>query len=163
MTSPAPGSGPGPVHPGEDRATALTADQPGGAGGLRALIGQALRFGVVGVIGFVVDTATVYALHFRGGADLYSAGAAAYLVAATTTWALNRVWTFAGASRAKPARQWALFLAVQLIGFALNRGTYAAMIAFLPLATEHPVLAVAAGSIAGMGVNFLTARLIVFR
>ncbi len=132
-------------------------------GGLARLIGQALRFGVVGVIGFVVDTATVYGLHYLAGADLYSAGAAAYVVAATTTWALNRAWTFADASREKPARQWALFLAVQLIGFVLNRGTYAALIAFVPIASAHPVIAVAAGSIAGMGVNFLTARLIVFR
>ncbi|WP_144185101.1 GtrA family protein [Elioraea rosea] len=130
---------------------------------LAALIGQALRFGVVGVIGFIVDTATVYGLHYLAGADLYTAGAAAYVVAATTTWALNRIWTFADAARERPARQWALFLAVQLVGFVLNRGTYAALIAFLPLAAAHPVIAVAAGSIAGMGVNFLTARLIVFR
>lgn len=132
-------------------------------GGLRALIGQGLRFGVVGTIGFVVDTAAVYTLHFLSGLDLYSAGAAAYVVAATVTWALNRAWTFRGASREKPARQWALFLAVQLIGFALNRGTYAALVTFLPLAATHPVIAVAAGSIAGMGVNFLTARTLVFR
>lgn len=139
-----------------------TAAQPR-AGALKALIGQALRFGVVGVIGFLVDTATVYGLHFSAGADLYTAGAAAYVVAATTTWALNRIWTFKEASRARPGRQWALFLAVQLIGFALNRGTYAALVTFVPIAAVHPIIAVAAGSIAGMGVNFITARTIVFR
>ncbi|WP_291297962.1 GtrA family protein [Elioraea sp.] len=136
---------------------------PPRAEALKALIGQIMRFGVVGVIGFVVDTATVYGLHFSAGADLYTAGALAYVVAATTTWALNRAWTFRTASRERPARQWALFLAVQLIGFALNRGTYAALVTFLPLAAAHPVIAVAAGSIAGMGVNFITARAIVFR
>lgn len=136
---------------------------PSRAEALKALIGQALRFGVVGVIGFLVDTATVYGLHFGVGADLYSAGAAAYVVAATTTWALNRAWTFRDAARDRPARQWAVFLAVQLIGFALNRGTYAALVTFVPLAAAHPVIAVAAGSVAGMGVNFVTARTIVFR
>lgn len=132
-------------------------------GGLRRLAGQALRFGTVGVIGFAVDTATVYAAHFLAGADLYSAGALAYLAAATTTWALNRAWTFADAPRERPGRQWALFVAVQLLGFALNRGTYAALVTLMPLAAAHPVIAVAAGSIAGMGMNFLTAKLIVFR
>lgn len=139
---------------------------PAGAaarGGLARLLGQGLRFGVVGTIGFAVDTATVYAAHFAAGLDLYSAGALAYLVAATTTWALNRTWTFADAPRARPARQWALFVTVQALGFALNRGTYAALVTLLPVAQAHPVIAVAAGSIAGMGVNFLTARLIVFR
>lgn len=144
---------------GQEAEAATTAARTG----LGPLVGQALRFGVVGTIGFVIDTATVYALHFLLGLDLYRAGAAAYVVAATSTWALNRAWTFRGASRERPARQWALFLAVQLIGFALNRGTYAALVTFLPLAAAHPVIAVAAGSIAGMGVNFLTARLIVFR
>jgi putative flippase GtrA len=139
------------------------APAPPRAEALKALIGQALRFGVVGVIGFLVDTATVYGLHFGAGADLYTAGAAAYVVAASTTWALNRAWTFSEASKARPGRQWALFLAVQLIGFALNRGTYAALVTFVPLAATHPIIAVAAGSIAGMGVNFLTARTLVFR
>jgi len=131
--------------------------------GLPRLIGEALRFGVVGVVGFVVDTATVYGAHFLAGLDLYTAGAVAYLAAATTTWALNRAWTFADAPRDRPGRQWAVFVAVQLAGFALNRGTYAALVTFLPLAAAHPVLAVAAGSIAGMSVNFLTAKRIVFR
>ena len=144
-----------PPQPGPEPRT-----PPAAAGGL---LGQMLRFGVVGGAGFVVDTATVYGLHFAAGFDLYSAGALAYVVAATATWGLNRVWTFAGASRERPARQWLLVLAVQLIGFALNRGTYAALITWVPLAAAYPVLAVAAGSVAGMGVNFLTARLIVFR
>lgn len=148
--------------PSADGGTPSLAEAPQQEGP-RALIGQALRFGTVGVIGFVVDTATVYAAHFLAGADLYTAGALAYLVAATTTWALNRAWTFADAPRDRPARQWAVFVAVQLLGFALNRGTYAALVTFLPLAAANPVIAVAAGSIAGMGVNFLTAKLIVFR
>ena len=131
--------------------------------GLRRLVGQALRFGTVGAIGFAVDTATVYAAHFFVGADLLTAGAIAYVVAATTTWALNRVWTFADAPRERPAQQWALFLAVQLLGFPLNRGTYAALILWVPVAASHPVIAVAAGSLAGMVVNFVTARAIVFR
>jgi putative flippase GtrA len=151
------------TRPHSTTAEAKAAARAAPRDGLPRLIGQALRFGTVGVAGFAVDTATVYAAHFLAGLDLYTAGAFAYLVAATTTWALNRAWTFADAPRARPGRQWAVFVAVQLAGFALNRGTYAALVTFLPLAAAHPVLAVAAGSIAGMGVNFLTARLIVFR
>lgn len=148
-----------PPHAGATPGTLPHASAPTSTG----LVGQMLRFGVVGGAGFVVDTATVYALHFALGFDLYTAGALAYVVAASATWALNRAWTFKGASRERPARQWLLFLAVQLIGFALNRGTYAALVTWLPLAATYPVLAVAAGSVAGMGVNFLTARLLVFR
>lgn len=126
------------------------------------MIPQFLAFGVVGVVGFVFDTATVYAL--RGAAGIYLAGIAAYFVAATVTWALNRSWTFRDRRSGSPAhRQWLLFLAANLVGFVLNRGTFALLVAFVPACAEQPVLAVAAGAVAGMFVNFGLSRSLVFR
>src|SRR4051794_18555781 len=85
-----------------------------------ALLVQFLMFGTVGVIGFVADTATVYGLrHWLG---LYGAGGAAYVVAATVTWLLNRMWTFRGQGNGSLHGQWARFLMVNLGGFVLNRG-----------------------------------------
>ncbi|MBV9758683.1 MAG: GtrA family protein [Alphaproteobacteria bacterium] len=126
-----------------------------------ALLAQFLRFGAVGVSGFCIDTATVYALRFRLG--LYGAGMAGYLFAASANWALNRVWTFRGRSRGLAHRQWALFLATNTAGLVLNRGTYAALIATSALCVRYPVIAVAAGAVAGMLVNFTMARQVVFR
>ncbi len=128
---------------------------------LPALIVQFIRFGCVGLCGFVVDTATVYGL--KGSLGLYGAGMAAYVVAATVTWALNRVWTFRGQGEGSMQRQWGLFLATNLVGFVLNRGTYVALIATQPLAVAYPVLAIFAGAVAGMGVNFVLARSVVFK
>lgn len=124
---------------------------------------QVLRFGLIGTVGFAIDTAVVYLAHFGLGLDLYSAGALAYLAAASSNWLLNRRFTFPEARRQHAGRQWLRFLFTQLAGFALNRGTYAALIAALPAARAQPVLAVAAGSLAGMAVNFLAARFLVFR
>ncbi|MFN7258116.1 MAG: GtrA family protein, partial [Acetobacteraceae bacterium] len=87
-----------------------------------------LRFGVVGSMGFVVDSAVLYG-GLALGLGLYGGGAVSYLVAATTTWALNRVWTFRGRGDGPVHQQWALFLVVNLVGFAMNYGTYAALIA----------------------------------
>lgn len=126
-----------------------------------ALVAQFLRFGVVGVGGFCIDTATVYAL--RGRLGLYGAGMAGYVVAASANWALNRTWTFRGRNRGVAHRQWALFLATNTAGLVLNRGTYAALIATTALCVRYPVIAVAAGAVAGMFVNFTVARQVVFR
>ncbi|HEX3349392.1 MAG TPA: GtrA family protein [Acetobacteraceae bacterium] len=127
-----------------------------------ALAAQFLRFGCVGVCGFAVDTAVVYAL--RGTVGLYAAGFVSYFVAASVTWGLNRVWTFRGRGGGRGVhRQWALFLLLNLPGLALNRGTYVAVIATMPLAVVHPVIAVSAGAIAGMFVNFGLMRTVVFR
>lgn len=125
------------------------------------LCAEFLRFGVVGTIGFCFDTATVYAT--RRALGLYGAGVAAYFIAATVNWGLNRAWTFRGRGAGPAHRQWMRFLAANLLGFTLNRGTYAALIATSRLAVAYPVLAVAAGSLAGMLVNFTLSRRLVFR
>jgi putative flippase GtrA len=52
---------------------------------------------------------------------------------------------------------------VNLIGFAANYGTYAALIALVPMVAAHPVIGVAAGAIAGMFGNFVLSRRLVFR
>ncbi len=126
------------------------------------LLGEMLRFGVVGTIGFLVDTATLYAA-LALGAGLYGGRVLSYLTAATANWALNRVWTFRQAERGNRRRQWAMFLLVNLFGFAINYGTYTALVSAWSLAAAHPVIGVAAGSLAGMAGNFLLSRRFVFR
>jgi putative flippase GtrA len=127
-----------------------------------ALAQDFLRFGVVGGIGFVVDTAVLYGA-LALGAGLYLGRAISYLTAATTTWALNRIWTFRGRGSGPAGQQWALFVVVNLGGFVLNYGTYAALVTYVPLVAAHPVLGVAAGSIACMFSNFFLSRRLVFR
>jgi putative flippase GtrA len=126
-----------------------------------ALIAQFLRFGTVGGMGFFVDTAVVYAT--KGLVGLYWAGGLAYPVAATFTWAVNRFWTFRGASTGSARAQWARFLAVNLIGFVLNRGAYFALIFTSELCAAYPIIAVAAGAVAGMFTNFVLSRRLVFK
>jgi putative flippase GtrA len=124
-------------------------------------LAQFLMFGTVGTAGFILDTAAVYAL--RGTLGLYGAGLAAYLVAATGNWLLNRAWTFRGQGSGPMHRQWARFLAANLVGFTLNRGTYALLVTLVPLAAAQPVIATAAGALAGLFVNFSLSRGMVFR
>ena len=127
---------------------------------LALLARQFLRFGTVGAAGFVVDTMVVYGL--RGSIGIYAAGAAAYVVAASFTWAFNRIWTFSDAPRVAAHRQWAMFLATQSVGFVVNRGVFATLVTVSALCAEYPVLAIAAGVAAGMFLNFAAARRYVF-
>ena len=122
---------------------------------------QFVRFGVVGTIGFLVDTAVLYA-GLALGLGLYGGRAVSYLAAASATFALNRAWTFRGQGEGRVARQWALFVVLNLVGFAFNYGTYAALVASVALVAQHPVIGVAAGSLAGMMGNFLLSRRYVF-
>jgi putative flippase GtrA len=126
------------------------------------LLAQFIQFGVVGVIGFVTDTAVVYAV--RAPLGLYAAGVAAYVVAVTVTWWVNRNWTFQGIGNVgSMRRQWLRYAIVNIPGLLLNLGTYFALIAGSPLCNTYPVLAVAAGAVAGMFANFILSRALVFR
>jgi putative flippase GtrA len=127
----------------------------------RRIIVQFLRFGVVGGAGFVIDTATVYPL--LGTLGLYGAGVAGYITAASGNWVLNRLWTFRGQGSGPAHRQWAMFMVTNLAGFVLNRGTYALLVTFVAVAARQPVIAIAAGAVAGMFVNFSLSRRLVFR
>ena len=126
-----------------------------------ANVAQLLKFATVGSLGFLADTAVVYAL--RGPLGLYAAGMVSYILVASANWALNRVWTFRGLGSRPAHLQWASFLLTNLLGLVLNRGTYAVLIATVPLCAAQPVLAVAAGSVAGMAINFTLSRRVVFR
>jgi putative flippase GtrA len=126
-----------------------------------AALAQFVRFGGVGLIGLVIDTASVYAL--RDALGLYGAGLVAYVVAASGNWGLNRVWTFRGQGSGPAHRQWGRFMATNLVGFALNRGTYALLVTFVAVAARQPVIATSAGAIAGIFVNFTLSRRLVFR
>ncbi len=121
---------------------------------------QFFKFAVVGVIGFLADTAIVYAL--RSACGLYVAGFISYGIVATLNWALNRAWTFRGAGGGRAHAQWARYLVLNLIGLVINRGTYAALIASFALARAQPVFAVAAGAVAGMMINFIASKKFVF-
>jgi putative flippase GtrA len=130
---------------------------------MRALVEQFLRFGVVGTVGFVVDSAVLLGM-MALGLGPYGGRVVSYLAAASTTFALNRAWTFRTARRDAPvAAQWGRFVLLNLAGFAANYGTYAALIASVPLVAAHPVLGVAAGSLAGMFINFGLSRRFVFK
>ena len=126
------------------------------------LLAQFIMFGMVGLVGFVIDTTTVYAL--RHAVGLYAAGVAAYFTAATGTWFCNRSWTFRGLTGTdRWYVQWMRFLAANLSGFVVNRGVYALLVTFVDVAAREPVIAVFCGAVAGIMLNFNLSRKVVFR
>lgn len=120
-----------------------------------------IRFAVVGAFGFCWDTATVYAL--RGICGLYIAGTAAFFVAATANWVVNRLWTFRGQTHEALHIQWAKFLAANAVGFVFNRGTFFILISISTLCHDNPVLPIIAGSICGLLFNYFLSKRYVFR
>lgn len=129
---------------------------------LEQILKQLMRFSVVGVIGFAVDAGVLTLLLHTTRAGHYIGRVGSFLCAATVTWVLNRTYTFDHASHHGPARQWVGFLGANALGGLVNFGVYSALISSQPAFARAPVLAVAAGSLAGLGVNFSLSRAYVF-
>lgn len=120
-----------------------------------------IRFGIVGTSGFLLDTATVYAL--RGWIGLYFAGAAGFLVAASVNWAINRFWSFRHKVHDTLRKQWLRFMLINSVGFVFNRGSFFVLISMSNLFYSEPVLAIVIGSFIGLGFNYFLSKRFVFR
>lgn len=128
------------------------------------LAGQFLRFGIVGAAGYVVDVAVLY-LMIHLGLDLYSARVVSFVTAASSTWLGNRYYTFAtaAAQQQKLGSEWARYIAAMTLGGLANYSAYALLITLFEVFKSHPWLAVAGGTAAGLVINFLLARRILYR
>ncbi|NTV02177.1 MAG: GtrA family protein [Chlorobiaceae bacterium] len=119
-------------------------------------------FGMAGAIGFLVDVGVLYLL--KGAMGLYAARVVSFLCAAFSTWLFNRAVTFRGRrSGHSRAKEFGLYLALMTIGGSVNYGVFALLVSRMAMAAQHPVVGVAAGSLAGMAVNLLTSRFLLFR
>jgi putative flippase GtrA len=134
-------------------------------------LGQFLRFGIVGTIGFIVDSSVLLLIAVPllkagvpGHEDLWYLRLGrvfSFLIAATATWTLNRRFTFKSTPE-HPLRQWVRFLGANGLGFAANYGTYFVLITLFAMVRTYPILGVAAGAIAGLVFNFTINKFWVF-
>ncbi len=126
----------------------------------QVLYRQIWRFGLVGVVGYIVNAGLVEI--FVQSMGPVKAQMLAFPAAVTVTWWLNRQFTF-GASAHRLHHEWLRYVLANMLGWAVNNGCYLWMVFSVPLAYQHPAIAVAVGSLAGMLLNFSASRLIVFK
>ena len=122
-----------------------------------------LTFCIGGVIGFIVDAGVLQLLVTGLAWDRYSGRLISFLTAATMTWLFNRTFTFQGPRRHTLIGEWARYILAMSGGFACSFAAYSAFAYFFNLDRQWLILAVGAGSIAGLGVNFMASRYWVYR
>lgn len=125
-------------------------------------LAELLRFGVVGGIGFLVDAGMLMLLTAHFAWPPLPARIASFPPALTATWLLNRLWTFQTGRHRAIGHQYAIYAAIQLSGMAINFAVYALLLAASGSFAAQPVLALAVGSVAAMGFNYLMSRRFAF-
>lgn len=129
---------------------------------LKKSIKGLLSFGAVGTIGFIVDTAVLYLI--SGTVGLFSGRIISFSIAVFTTWLLNKKYTFHGReSGFKAHKEFTLYFSLMIFGGALNFLTYSLLIITYKSILQNPIIAVAFGSLAGMCINFISSRFLLYR
>jgi putative flippase GtrA len=123
---------------------------------------QIFRFGVVGTIGFVVDAAVLYAALWVNFGYIYGR-LTSFFCAALVTWLINRRITFSFSKSKSLKKEFAAYLIAMSGGAIINFVFYKIVITSFSYRPVLPLLGVAAGSLAGMGCNFVVAKIWVFR
>jgi putative flippase GtrA len=119
------------------------------------------RFAAAGVLGLVADVAILY-LALALGTGPFAGRALSFLGAVAVTWQFNRRYTFSSRPGVSAWREWWSYLGAMLLGGAVNYGVYSALILLFRDVPLLPLIAVAAGSLSGMAVNFVNAKYFVF-
>lgn len=126
------------------------------------VIRELVLFGLVGVIGFIVDSGVLYLL--KASLGLYYGRLFSFICAVLTTWILNRHLTFSErTSGLSLFQEFSRYLGLMLGGGVVNYASYALLVYFVEFVARQPVWGVAVGSCAGMMVNYLLARFFIFR
>lgn len=124
---------------------------------------EMVSFAVAGVAGLVADVGVLY-LALGLGAGYYGGRVLSFLAAVWVTWQINRRYTFKpDAEGGSLWAEWWRYLSAMLGGGAVNYAGYSIAVALLPPHPLLPLVAVAAGSVGGMFVNFISAKFYVFR
>lgn len=123
---------------------------------------QLWRFGIAGGIGFVVDVFVLY-VAVALGSGVYLGRVASFFCATFATWQVNRNFAFAAATTMSAWGEWWRYVMAVLGGGLVNYLVFSLVAATLPPGPLLPLISVAAGSIAGMAVNFVSTKLLVFR
>lgn len=120
------------------------------------------RFALVGCAGYCVDVAALYFAIYGLGAGLYWGRVFSYLCASSSTWYMNRQVTFADLRSDKFAGEWLKFVLLNGVGGVVNYMTYTIYLHYGSSFAATPAVAVALGSLSGLGVNYILSRKLVF-
>ncbi|CAH0539484.1 GtrA family protein [Vibrio marisflavi] len=121
-----------------------------------------MKFAMVGGLGFVVDTIVFSLAIYVLRTDLLTARVVSFILAATTTWLGNRLFTFSEREKEDKIKQWSKFFFSALISAMPNFAVFQVTIYFLGSSGLAPFIALVLGVLTGMFSNFTLSHLWVF-
>jgi putative flippase GtrA len=120
------------------------------------------RFAMVGAVGFVVDGGLLQALVWSGWGPI-AARLVSFPAAVLATWALNRSITFRGLDEGPWWSSLARYVAVSLLGTAVNFGVYTSLVLGSAAMAAQPIVPFAVASVIALAFNYLGSKHFAFK
>jgi len=96
------------------------------------MVDQFLRFCVVGASGTVIDFGLTYLLKEKAKCHPYIANACGFIIAATSNYILNRIWSFQSHNPAI-GTEYGLFILFALVGLLINTAVLHLFVTHIPI------------------------------
>ena len=128
----------------------------------KSVINQFGRFAITGGIGFLVEAVVLTLLVSVSEMNVYFARSISFSIAVTTTWLINRHFTFAGFQRKRKGKEYFLYFLVQTIGVLINLFVFFLVLSAYPELRSLVVIPLAAGSAVAMFFNFAASRVWIY-
>lgn len=130
---------------------------------LEILLGREFRqFAIVGGVGFCVDGGLLSILIYNGW-NIIPARSCSFLLAVSTTWLLNRLWTFNSSKNMGVHREFIYYYGTQIIGALINLSIFFTVINLYPSFRNTPLIPFAFGSATALIFNYLISKIFIFR
>lgn len=120
------------------------------------------RFIVVGGLGFCVDGGLLTIL-MQHGWDVIPARCFSFLLAVSSTWLLNRVWTFNLGKVISIRREYAHYFGAQALGAVINLSIFFLWLKIYPVLRDSPLIPFAAGAAVSLAFNYMVSKEFVFK
>lgn len=124
---------------------------------------QFISFGMVGTVGFLVDSCILMILIKFLRLHPISAQVFAFLVAVTVTWYLNRTLTFSSATKRPKVIEWLRYISANGVGALVNFSIYSALVLFAIGLFKQPLIALAISCVSAMLFNFFSSKYFAFK
>jgi dolichol-phosphate mannosyltransferase len=127
------------------------------------MIKQMIKFAITGGLGTITNLALFFLCADLAKLPAVPVSIGCFLAAGTQNYCLHHKWSFAGNTRgtALSIKKWLQFLCSALFGLGVNIIVMNAILQ--SIAPPYKVIAQACGILAGMTINFIAAKIVVFR
>lgn len=120
---------------------------------------QFILFGLIGTVGFAVDSLILLFLVKYQGFDLVISRMCSFSSAVFATWVLNRTFTFANSDiNIKKSKEYAQYLVVQIIGAFINFSVFFVLIYSIDFFKDMLILPLAIGALFSLIFNFIVTK-----